>query len=203
VTTEPTTDLHDRYAEAATEWALMYPLANWPWLGPRGSGDADAMSLDGMARNIAAAWGRDIADRMLAVRDEELERLRTELAARVEQAEGVVARVRELRDQWALASASIHESLAELARIETYAAVVANLDIAIEGNGAELLARLRAAQEEANDSAEAEASETVRAEEAEAAIERVRALRGRSSMGRVNDYVTIAEVRAALDGGHV
>lgn len=35
----------------------------------------------------------------------------------------------------------------------------------------------------------------------QATIERVRALRGRSSMGRVNDYVPLADVRAALDGG--
>jgi hypothetical protein len=110
-------------------------------------------------------WERKVAALQRAGRAEaEL----AELLARPERAEGVVARVRELRDQWALASTSIHESLAELARIETYAAVVANLDIALEGNGAELLARLRAAQEEANDAAEVEASETVRAEDAEA-----------------------------------
>lgn len=38
-----------------------------------------------------------------------------------------------------------------------------------------------------------------RAERAETAIGRVRALDGRSSMGRVYDYVPLAEIRAALD----
>lgn len=120
----------ERYVEAAIEWALMYPLANWPWPGRTLAGD-DAERLDTIARDIAAAWGCDIADRMLAVRDAELETAREERDA------------------------------------------------------ARLVSQGR----------------TMEQYDAEAAIERVRALRGRSSMGHVNDYVTIAEVRAALDGG--
>jgi hypothetical protein len=93
----------------------------------------------------------------------------------ISEAESVVARMRELRDQWALASTSIHESLEDLARIETYRVVVANLDIALESNGSEVLARLRAAQAEAVDAAEAEASETIRAEDAEAELAALKA----------------------------
>jgi hypothetical protein len=71
----------ERLTDVATTWALMYPLANWPWPGRTLAG-ADAEHLDAIARDIAAAWGADIADRVLGVRDEELERLRAELANR-------------------------------------------------------------------------------------------------------------------------
>lgn len=64
-------DIRERYAEAATRWALMYPLGNWPCLGYVGGGDA-RRQLDAIARDIASAWGSDIADRMLTVRDDEL-----------------------------------------------------------------------------------------------------------------------------------
>lgn len=39
-----------------------------------------------------------------------------------------------------------------------------------------------------------------RAERAEAAVTRARALPGRSSMGRVNDYILASDLRVALDG---
>jgi hypothetical protein len=67
--------LRDRIAEAATEWALVYPLANWPWPGRTLAG-ADAEHLDAIARDIAAAWGCDIADRVLAEISPVLERYR-------------------------------------------------------------------------------------------------------------------------------
>jgi hypothetical protein len=57
--------LRERLTEIATTWALMYPLANWPWPGRTLVG-VDAEHLDTIARDIAAAWGTDIADRMLA-----------------------------------------------------------------------------------------------------------------------------------------
>jgi hypothetical protein len=58
------TNMRDRIAESATQWALMYPLANWPWLGRRVGEDEH---LDAIAKNLAAAWGRDIADAVTAV----------------------------------------------------------------------------------------------------------------------------------------
>jgi len=58
-------DLRERLTETATRWALMYPLASWPWPG-RNLAGADVERLDAIARNIAAEWGADIADRVLA-----------------------------------------------------------------------------------------------------------------------------------------
>lgn len=79
--------LRKRYAETATRWALMYPLGNWPCLGYVGGGDA-RNQLDAIARDIAAAWGSDIADKLLAVRDTELERLRAAVAEALTALEG-------------------------------------------------------------------------------------------------------------------
>lgn len=62
--------LRERYAEAATRWALVYPSANWGILG-YASGD-DREHLAAIVDKLAAEWGADLAERMLAVRDEQL-----------------------------------------------------------------------------------------------------------------------------------
>jgi hypothetical protein len=69
-TTAPVTadDLRDRYATAAAEWALMYPLAKF-----LGLVDGDAVKA------LAMTWGEGLADAVLPARDDELERLRGEL----------------------------------------------------------------------------------------------------------------------------
>lgn len=69
-------DLRKRHIEAATRWMLIYPLANWGILGCA-DGDAEE-TLRGIAKDLAAAWGADIALLALNVRDEELEQLRVE-----------------------------------------------------------------------------------------------------------------------------
>lgn len=66
---EGRTALRDRYAEALARWALMYPIPAW--------GLAEGQGAEKLARN----WGRVAAKAVLAVRDDELERLRRELTA--------------------------------------------------------------------------------------------------------------------------
>lgn len=66
---ESRTALRDRYAEAIAHWALMYPISSW------GLAEGDA------AERLAERWGRVAVKSVLAVRDDELERLRRELAA--------------------------------------------------------------------------------------------------------------------------
>jgi hypothetical protein len=143
-----TDDLRERVTEVATQWALMYPLANWPWLGPRGSGDADAMSLDGMARNIAAAWGRDIADRMLAVRDEELARLQARLAEEVA-VSGLLARRAEASEgEHGVTREREAEQRRRADHAEAEILAARNRVAGLEANGAELLARVERAEAE-------------------------------------------------------
>jgi hypothetical protein len=77
-------DLRDRYAEAATEWALMYPLARF-----LGLVDGDAVKA------LAMSWGQDLADAVLPVRDAELKRLRGELAKEAKRLQYAQGRLRD------------------------------------------------------------------------------------------------------------
>jgi hypothetical protein len=57
-------EMRDRIAESATQWALVYPLANWGFWGFAKGEARDQIAA--VAEDLAAAWGRDIADRVLA-----------------------------------------------------------------------------------------------------------------------------------------
>lgn len=82
---DDTEGLRERYAEAATEWALMYPLANWGFWTCAGEDAKKYLAV--IAKDLAAAWGRDIAERTLAVRDEELAEARKRKAWAIDQAD--------------------------------------------------------------------------------------------------------------------
>jgi len=56
--------LRERLTEVATNWMRMYPFANYGFFS---CADGDSLGqVHTIADSIAAAWGRDIADRMLA-----------------------------------------------------------------------------------------------------------------------------------------
>jgi hypothetical protein len=55
--------LRERLTEVITRWALMYPLGNY---GIWSTAGASRDQLTKIAEDIAAGWGRDIADRVLA-----------------------------------------------------------------------------------------------------------------------------------------
>lgn len=59
------TNMRDRITASATEWALMYPLSNWGFWTCVG-GEEAREQIAAIAEALAAAWGRDIADRVLA-----------------------------------------------------------------------------------------------------------------------------------------
>lgn len=59
------TELRDRITEAATKWALTYPLSNWGFWG-HVEGEARE-HLAAVAKTLAATWGRGIADAVLTV----------------------------------------------------------------------------------------------------------------------------------------
>lgn len=56
--------LGERIAEIVTRWALMYPFANYGIWGTAAGASRDQLTV--IAEDIAAGWGRDIADRVLA-----------------------------------------------------------------------------------------------------------------------------------------
>jgi hypothetical protein len=65
--TDTTPDLRDRYAKAAAEWALMYPISSW------------ALREGEAAEGLAKIWGEQIARYLTKyVRDDEMEQLRYE-----------------------------------------------------------------------------------------------------------------------------
>lgn len=79
-------ELRDQIAKTATQWALIYPLANWGVLGCVGEDGRE--QLRAIARDIARAWGEDIADKVMAVVEPRLseamaeaEQLREQMAA--------------------------------------------------------------------------------------------------------------------------
>lgn len=57
-------EMRGRIAASATQWALVYPLANWGFWGFAKGEARDQIAA--VAEDLAAAWGRDIADRVLA-----------------------------------------------------------------------------------------------------------------------------------------
>jgi hypothetical protein len=76
--------LREQIAERATDWALMYPLANWPGMGVAAA--ADRGQLDGIARRLAARYGADIADAVMTVVQPMLDARDAEIARLTDQA---------------------------------------------------------------------------------------------------------------------
>lgn len=105
-------DLRDLIAKAAERWALIYPLANY---GFWACAD-DSEQLAAIAKKLAAAWGGDIADAVMAV-------FRQQAARAEDVADGTsIGELREaltfFTDLGGAWGANMHESKQVLLRVE-------------------------------------------------------------------------------------
>lgn len=152
------------------------------------------MSGDGNARDI---WSR--VDEAIDTDPLLLRGIVAELLARAEAAEGQLSARREHETRWGLERQKRETAEAEARKMRDGLAAIVGVDPCIDWG--DILDQVNEIRGE-RDAARREVTEWAeRACAALGAVERVRALRGRSSMGRVNDYVPIADVRAALGGG--